>query len=333
MDLKIKFTGKILNLLFLVFLTGSCADNKILALRSIESQPLKKLALHSVNLDREFTGRIVQAPAVIVDSINKMDSTGEYSNCRITSNEKTLFSKYYNLLPAEYRELMEKKVIAVYFIKNFKGGGMTDCVFDQNGEMYIALYLNPVLLRTTLNEWITYRDQSSFTVGDGKVSVKSSCGSGHPGLLQTLVHESSHIYDYYYHVTPYVEKWLQKPGDKNVTEFVSGVWKDYKLPVEQADFPYRIKVSSYGLGEKIDIALAADLYRNLGKTPFSSLYGSSSWAEDFAETFTWYYLNKKFGIRYKVTVSSEGYDPVIFTPAENKTVTARYKYLEMISDQ
>ncbi len=322
---------KIQSLIFILFFIVSCSGSRNLSLKQVKSRPLNKIESHQVSLNKKFTDRINSAPQLIIQSLNKMDSTDNYESYNVTPQEKALFIKYYKLLPAKFKEILESKVAAVYFIKNFTGGGMTDCVFDRDGEMYIALYLNPALLNTTLENWINFRDGSSFTDGNNNVMIKSYCGSGHPALIHTLVHEASHIYDFYYHVTPYIAYYLVKPGDKMTTDFISNVWKDYQKPVDSADFTGRGNLSSYGLGKKLDISHSKVMYRDLNKTPFSSLYGSSSWVEDFAETFTWYYLNRNFNIQYKVVVTDND-GGVIFSPAEHRLVTDRYKFFEDLAD-
>jgi len=42
-------------------------------------------------------------------------------------------------------------------------------------------------------------------------------------------------------------------------------------------------------GPKLTLAQAEPLYKALSASAFASLYGAQSWAEDMAESFSWYY--------------------------------------------
>lgn len=56
----------------------------------------------------------------------------------------------------------------------------------------------------------------------------------------------------------------------------------------------------------------------LSSSPFSSLYGATNWADDFAETLTYYWLNKKLGLDYEVTYLQNGQETAHFTWSENE---------------
>jgi hypothetical protein len=237
---------------------------------------------------------------------------------------------YYELLPIKYRNIMEKEVIGVYFINNFLGGGMTLPVFDNNGKMNMVLYFNPEILHQNISEWINFRDNSVFLNNENKISLIVECNSNYFALIHTLVHEASHIYDYYNHVTPFTEKNLRNSETKFPTDFIEGIWVDYDEPVEKYNYEKRKDISFYGLGDKIDKGYAADIFTSLKNTPFNSLYGSKTWAEDFAESFTWYYLNKRYNINYTTRLMENGKTLLFYNPNENGLVKERDKIFEEI---
>ncbi len=314
----------------ILFSLTSCVTYKALTLEQIKALPHKKLESHSVNLNKKIIDRIVSAPPVILDYLKRLDNTDKYIPYELNASEKKLFLEYYEILPPKYKDIIEKKVIAIYFIKNFTGGGMADVIFDKNGTMYIALYFNSQILNKSLSDWITYRDNSSFTDEGKKISIELNCKQGYFGLLHTIIHETSHIYDFYNHNTPFVVPFLKNNDQKHNSEFTFNIWRDYFHPEEMYEFPNRKSVTAYGLGKKLDKTLSFDLYKNLNKSPFSSLYGSKNWAEDFAETFTWYYLNYKLNIKYIVNISQDGKESVKFSPTDNELVKKRYKIFESI---
>ena len=309
----------------------ACLDDRS-DIEKIKRIPAKRLRNYESNLDRPVPERIAAAPPVVIDYLRKMDRTDAYVPYAPTEEERILFSSYYERLPGAFKKTMSEKVIGVFFVDGFKGGGMSDYVFDENGNMYISFILNRATLVTGLSEWIALRDSSTFELENSGVLMVSICGDGgYRGLVHTLVHEACHIYDYFAHVTPYTERHLKessKQGRK--TAFTGGYWSDYGRPVKSYDFENRNKLTVYGLGPKLKAAEAVAMYSSLKKDCFSSLYGSQNWAEDFAETFAWYFLNKEYGITYKVTIHRDGRDDIEFSPQDSPLVKSRYALFESI---
>jgi hypothetical protein len=293
-------------------------------------QPFQKIENYNGNTNLPVSERILPAPEIIVNSVNEMDRVDIYSSYELTDEEKQLFMDYYNLLPITYKTIIEEKVIGIYFINNFQGGGMTLSVFDKNDTMYMALFLNQKILYQTISEWINFRDNSVFNTTGGNISIVVNCNTNYFALLHILLHEASHLYDYYNYVTPFAEKFLK--NDKTVfpTNFVKGIWNDYDEPIEEYNFSNRKNISFYDLGERLDKNHALDIFQELKNTPFNSLYGCKTWAEDFAETFTWYYLNKHFNVNYITTLLEDKKILIIYDPNENELVKRRYKVIEKI---
>ena len=317
-------------LLAAVWLLVGCATQHGFNRAAFLQRPERQLATYHARLDADIADRVQPAPPAIIRYLDRMDSTDQYSPYTLSPDELKLFLQYFALLPAKYRDTIQRSVVGIYFISNFAGGGMSDFLYDEKGKLYIALYFNPELLHKSVAEWLEYRENASF-LDDGNVQIKVASANNYRGLIQTLVHEASHIYDYYYHVTPYVEPFFRQ-GETSISKtFTRGVWQDYRVPAPGLDFLRPTKFSGYGLNGKIDRSEAVGLYSQLGRSPFSSLYGALSWAEDFAETFTWYYLQAKLGISYQVTVVKGGKTVAEFAPGHNSLIWARYSQLAEIA--
>lgn len=320
-----------LYLVILLCINLSCVSAGSLSFKEIRNIPAKKIESHSVNLDKQFKDRIACPPQVILQYLREMDSTDKYEQYFVSDAEKELLAEYFRLLPDFYSDILEKKVVAIYPVKNFTGGGMADYLFDEKGEMYVVLYFNPEIFHMSLKEWIRYRDNSAFADDGSGVSIEADVNGGFKGLLHTLVHEASHIYDYYYHVTPYVEPELMSYNrGQGITEFTAGIWKDHSVPLEKYDFKGRNSLYPYGFGRPVNISESVELYRSLNQGPFSSLFGSKNWSEDFAELFTWYYLHKKLKINYTVKIIKNGETIIKYTPLNNECIGKRYIYLDRL---
>jgi len=277
--------------------------------------------------------RLLNTPEIIIASLNELDNVTNYSSYELSVTEKQLFMDYFELIPEVFKETITDNVIGIYFVNNFLGGGMTLPIFNTNGDMYIVLFFNPKILFQSITEWINYRDNSVFKDNSNNISLTVECYSQYGiqyALLHTLIHEACHVYDYYYNATPYVEVFLKNEETILPGDFIKDIWIDIDKPIEIFDYTNRENISFYDLGEKMDKGNAIEIYSKLINTPFSSMYGSKTWAEDFAEAFTWYYLNRCFGINYITVLQENNEIKVKYDPNENELVKKRYEIFENI---
>ena len=316
---------KIVYIVVLVFSLLSCRNQQ-----QDNVPPFQRMENYNGNISFSVEERILATPEMIINSLNEMDNVITYASYELNDGEKQLFMNYYDFLPLKYKNVIIEKVVGIYFINNFLGGGMTLSVFDNSGNMYMVLFFNPKILYTSISEWINFRDNSVFIDNDNKISLITECGSNYYALIHTLVHETSHVYDFYNNVTPFTEEYLKNDQTKFPTDFIKDIWNNIDEPIEEYNYESRKNISFYGLGEKIDKKNAARIFTLLKNTPFNSLYGSKTWAEDFAESFTWYYLSEYYNTNY-ITIIMEDEKPIIiYDPNDNELVKRRYEIFEEI---
>ena len=302
------------------------------SLAELRAKPERQASAYAPDLAaalaKKLVDRIAPIPEAALDNYRKLDGIPTYAAYSPSSAERELLDRYCELLPPPFKRAIEEKLLGVYFIENFAGGGMTDFVFAPSGDaggdsLYFILILNPRILKMSLGDWIAYRDASPYEAGGSELEMRSSCtgAKDYRGLLQTLTHEAAHVYDYVHHVTPFVEPALGRFPDRTIVAaedcgFTRGAWEDYAKSLATYAIPRRAETASYGLGPKQPLSVALDQYRALAKTPFASFYGSGSWAEDFAEAATWTYLRDKLGIGYEVTILRGGARSCAFLPTQ-----------------
>ncbi|MBU0935731.1 MAG: hypothetical protein KKI09_10480 [Spirochaetes bacterium] len=347
-------TGAVLLLFGLLY---SCATRQqSLTLEDLKQLPERQLAqyIEPFALAGAFppavADRFVEAPAQALDYMRRMDDTDRYFSRSPTTGEVSLFMQYYRQLPGQFRSVFEERVAAIYLIEGFMGGGMTDFVFDDNGEMFLILYLNPTIFESTLQQWLEYRDNSSFAAVENtaanaavgvatptalslKVSCAASDGRQYQGLLHTLVHESVHVYDYITLQTPFIEQ-LFSDGSRSAasTAFTATVWAKLREPLPEWDFAGRKEISAYGLGPALPMEQAAAMYTALQTRPFASLYGTLSWSEDYAEAFTWFWLKQRYGIDYQVQVLEGSELLAEYSPTQNPLLQKRWEAFIIYTD-
>ncbi|MGL4368334.1 MAG: hypothetical protein ACRCUT_01465, partial [Spirochaetota bacterium] len=265
----------------------------------------------------DISSRIQPIPPRYLDLLQKLDGRSNYRDYSLNLEEMNLFNEYIALLPPASRKALNQSTVAVYFIENFAGAGMTDFAVGKNNEVFPILLINPEMMKKSMEMWLKYRDESGYKDDGAKIRVEFDCGGTHKALLYLLLHESSHIADYAHRVTPYVDpESAEICGINKNAPFTEGVWLEYRKPVAQ----YRIagieKLSPYGLSEPEEpLSEMVSHYKKLKDTPFVSLYGSRVWCEDFADSAVVYHLTQVMKLPYAATVYNDGGAAVLYSPA------------------
>ena len=252
----------------------------------VPAAAMRRIENYAFDPATALVARIRPAPNMVLAHLRDLDKKPEYAAYTPTPAELAQCERYLAELPPVHRAVLRERLIGVYFVTGFQSSGLSDYVWGPDGGLYTILVLNPDALRRTLSDWLTFRENTCFVQKPGGVSVQVDGGTQFTGLMYTLLHEATHIVDYVRQCTPYVEPDLRKVEGfrEGGRAFVKGVWDDYRQPAAPCDFPLRKSVTLYGLGggPKIALADAPAAYRQMAGSPFVSLYGSSSWAEDLA---------------------------------------------------
>ncbi|HNV46648.1 MAG TPA: hypothetical protein PLE73_12595 [Spirochaetota bacterium] len=308
---------------------AACAQPRT-AVTAAPEDPIHLLRNHSINPKSPLTFRVKMAPAPVLDYLRKLDQAPEYQNYLVRKSDMGQIATYLNLMPSKMRAVLQERLIGIYFINNFKGSGLTEWVRDERNNFYAFMVFNPDTLARDLSSWLTYRERSCFIANDPDISIEVDCGKKHTGFLYVLLHEAAHVVDYAQGITPYVEDSLKSisPARGARTPFVEGAWNGIRTPASPFDFPLRASLTFYGFGggPKIPIARAIDAYRMLEKTPFVSLYGATSWAEDLADYAFFMHLTGALKQPYAITVRKKGSDPYSIRPAETARKTLNRPY-------
>jgi len=324
---------KILMIILLTFIIPYACTSAEKRRNEIINDGIHHIKNYSFNPYSDIISRIKPVPAGHLKKLMDLDKRKDYSSYRPSRYELRLFREYFNQLPALNKKTMMETTVAIYFVKNFLGGGMSDFVAGHDNKVFTIMYINPEIFSKSFSQWITYRESSAFKRGDGTIRLDINCGKKYNALMYILIHESSHLVDYVYNINPYVEPSSAdvfgiKPNAKSFTE---GVWEDYKYPVSQYAFDDVDKLSFYGLSEAtVPDTKIVSMYESLRKTPFVSLYGCKNWAEDFADSLTFYHLTQKLKQPYVVTVYKNNKPVMTFSPVKNALVKERWDILEII---
>jgi hypothetical protein len=262
------------------------------------AKPHMQLASYKFDRDSSLLSRVKAPPDFILAFLREYDSAPEYAAAEPTAGQKELIGSLLSALPETVTALLEERLLGVYLVKNFKGNGFTTPLLapeDEEGA-YVWLVINPASFSSTLSQTLSGREQSAFTAGAGAVAAvcPGKDGKELPGAAYALSHEIGHAVDYIKTVSPFVTEDFYKLKYVMPPEIKSwGGWLNYSTPRPEFDHKLRGKARFYGMGggPLLETSDAEPLYSWLAGSPYTSLYGSQNWAEDFAEKFSFAYLS------------------------------------------
>lgn len=291
--------------------------------------PVKQLRNYTLRQDLALHERIAPAPKVVMDFWMEADVRKDYTVYMPDGREMSDIRRNLENLPPLHKKVMKERLIGIYFIRNFLGSGAADWVADEKKSLYFYLIINPKLLAMKdLTEVLTWRERSCF-IDEGDVEITVNCGGGANPLSYVMLHEGTHIVDYALRITPYAEKEVREfyPDPKDETDFVREVWKSLRDPFKRYDFRKDLTFYGFGKGPRIKASDAPGVYRGLAGSPFVSLYGSQSWAEDLAEFVTFYHVTQKMRLPYVISVAIKGKEVMRYRPMENPEVRKRFRVM------
>jgi hypothetical protein len=275
--------------------------------------------------------RVAEVPPHLLEALKKLDERDNYRPYVPTLQDKKMIVAAFHAIPGIQRDVLDRRLVGVYFVENFSAGGYSDYLFDRDGNIYTILVLNPAILRTGISRWIKEKELSAFGNDRNDIDLTVECKEGDmTALVYILLHETAHILDYVSGCTPYVEKDLAAMGKPlDAASFAGAAWLDYDRPLAVYDFPQRNKLGFYGAktGSRISRNELFKLYRSLEATPFTNLYASQNWAEDFAETAAFSSLSRITGSACVIRLQGPEVENFEVSTTERKPVSMRLPIL------
>jgi hypothetical protein len=274
--------------------------------------------------------RISLPPSFVLDYLKKLDSRPDYEGYLPSLPEQLALQQAFNNLPSLNRSVCEKRLLGIYFINNFTGNGLSEWVTDGKGNIYAVMVLNSSVLRMTISELLTAKEKTCFINDDPAIDIRINTGSRFSGLSYILLHESTHVVDYVQAITPYVDNSSRDHFKKrpSSTIFTQAIWAAYDKPSMALYFTGN--VFFYGIkAPQLHISHAADVYKELGTSPFPSLYASQSWAEDLAELLTFYHLTAVMQQPYIIEVLKNSRIIFSIRPMDGLLIQKRVPYLKL----
>lgn len=261
--------------------------------------------------------RVLIAP----ESVFKMFREAEMNpvNHELTAVERAKVEKAFAILPPLYQKILKGHLLSISFMDNMPNTALTSPVESSDSIKMFNITFRAGILNETISEWATQKEYTCYD-RSANPDLAISIEAGDLDALQyVLLHETTHVLDAVLNVTPHPEERgeLVEP-----TPYTKDIWYKMNIPTEPF-IDSLLEKTRFRSGKTVPIALAPEIYKALGKTPFASLYGMASWFEDLAELATIYHLTHKMNQPFRIVVRKNNLELSKFEPMKNKRVKKR----------
>ncbi len=271
-----------------------------------------------------YKNRILTAPESVFKKF--IDAGMAPTNHLLPEKEQEKVAKAFSLLPPLYIKILEENLHSISFMDNMPNTALTSPIVSEDTIKKFNITFRAGILNETISEWATWKEKSLYDVSANPIFEVQIDAGKLDAFVYVLLHEATHVVDAVLKLTPDAEE------DEDLvqhTVYTKNIWRLFNSPEVKFTNPI-LENTRFRSGKVQPIASAKEIYNELKKTPFVSLYGMASWYEDIAELVTIYHLTNKLNQPFVIYVKEDGEIKSKFEPMTNKLVKRRLKQLQFI---
>jgi hypothetical protein len=327
----------------IALLLASCAPSKEALRKQAAEHPTMTIAYWGQGWEaKPLHERIAPAPAELIEKIGIDNRLYHFKEKPVgTDTAPEFFSalkRIEEILPEPVRRLARERIIGLFLVADLGGSGYTEAIRDEAGKEKFAVIVldRELLLKRPANAWATWKEGSFFKpLPGGKINLhlrieEDRNDSVENAIVYILLHEIGHALGMAGGVHP---SWN---GDAILSKdhpFPALSWRMRGDKIEslyEEAFPERRLLKVYAFNDaSLTQDQAQDVYRNLSRTGFPTMYAAVSPWEDFAESFVNYLHVVREKRPYKVRIREAGRPDAAYLSCWNETrCLAKRAFLE-----
>lgn len=303
-----KRVGAVLGIIVLVSLIlyffknneSNCLAKTECVQEKIDKHAVRKLQFWKKNLDLPVDQRVVVASDEVLEYLYLDNLRNKILKKPIAAIEESKIRDISSILremPVSVRNLFEKKLVAIIPVSNLGTSAYSEEIIDDKGNSnYGFIILDVDYLNKTANEWAMWKEQMPFKAGlqyQIKLQIENASNDSIKGALEfILLHELGHIISIGTLLSPSWNTEAKYLSNAKDYPFFAESWsvdqsKNIYWSAFDEVFPQRTNIAFYK-EPKIGNSDVLATYSNLLKTNFPTLYSSTLFSEDFADSFATY---------------------------------------------
>lgn len=283
--------------------------------------PAKKLSFWKGVEERPLDRRLIEAPPMLIDYLTKDNVSQGWPqkprSVKLEPDFKADLLFAIRSLPQPVLDRLQESLAFVTVVRDLGGSAYTDfLVSDEKGfSPYSFVVLDIESMNRRANEWATWKENSPFASSPATrltaIIEEPSTDDRRHALQYIMLHEIGHVLAF--NSPRYPRQWVSPTGPRHFEAgFLALSWaydesKQRSVSLLEDQLPWRKRVAYYAPDErKVPIAEAREFYEDLRETNFPTLYATTNYNDDFADSFASYVhvvLQKK---PWEIRIESEG---------------------------
>ncbi|MDG3008101.1 hypothetical protein [Paludisphaera mucosa] len=299
----------------LAIVAGSPATGRVDEAPTAE-QRADALRRHGLDPASPLDARVGETPATVLAMFRELGGPAPTAHA-LTDAERRKLSAAFAALPPLHRRILGERLRSVSFLDGMPNTALTSTVNPDEPYRLCDLTIRAGVLGEDVSTWLTQKERTCFDAAGSPLSVTVEAGTL-DAIVYVLLHEGTHVVDSTLGLTP-----SPRPGAPPATPFTEGVWSDRLTPRPAYRDPLLQRIAFRREGEMLPVDQAEAVYAALLRTPFASLYGSSNWHDDLAESLALHHLTQVLAQPYRIVIRKEGREILAYEPMKSDLVRKR----------
>lgn len=278
---------------------------------------------HGLDPASPLESRIGPPSAELVKSL--IDQAIAPTDHPLSARERQQITAAFAALPPLQRRVLQERLRRVSVVDGLPMTGTTMRVDGHPSSPLFDITIRASVLQETVSQFLTAKERTCF-VASATTPLVFIEGGDLDAIVFVVIHEATHVVDFSLGLTPPVTNDGTPAAGATATPLTEGIWVDFRTLTPPYRNPLLDGIRFRG-GRAMPMAQAEALYTALRRTPFVSLYGSSSWFEDLAELATWHHLTENLGQPYRITLREWGKATFAYEPMRSPRVRDRFPQL------
>jgi len=239
----------------------------------------------------------------------------------LTEPEKRQLAEAFAVLTPLHQRVLRERLRSVNFLNGMPNTALTSIVNPMEPFPLFDITIRAAILHQNVSEWLTEKERTCFDASASPLSISIEAGT-RDALAYVLLHEATHVLDASLGITPPFSPGEPSPSSPPPTAFTRDVWSERTTPAPPYRDPLREHIRFY-FGKPLPIDQAEAVYASLRRTPFVSLYGSTSWGDDLAEYVAVYHWTSHLKQPYRIILRKDGKQIFAYEPMKSNLVRGR----------
>lgn len=286
------------------------------------AQRADALRHHGLDPASPLEARVKETPAAVLKRFADA-GLGAPTAHDLTAAERRKLSTAFAALPPLHRRILGERLRRVSFLDGMPNTALTSTVNPDEPYRLFDITIRAGVLGEDVSEFLTEKERTCFDTTGSSLSVSIEAGPL-DAIVYVLVHEATHIVDSTLQITPAPRPGDQPTNGSSASSFTESVWSERTIIAPRYRDPLLEHVKFRAGGEMLPIDRAEAVYAALRRTPFVSLYGSSNWHDDVAESVTWYHLTEELEQPYRIVIRDAGKETFAYEPMKAHIVRNRF---------